>query len=556
MKNPLQPYLGKLGIHRASHLLRRTSYNLTMDRIEQFSQMTVKEAMVVLFAPNAFANTEPIDFTNKRSYLDVHRGKRRRLVRDGGSGFKWQAKSVIGWWIDTARKDTSIHSKLTFFLHQNFAIEYLDNRLGPHDFYDYLRLMNDHVLKSYKDLAYEVVVNNQMLEYLDNYTNSKDNPNENFAREFFELFTIGKGKQLGPGNYTTYTEDDVRTAARLLTGFVKGPKEKNFKASLEDEIILRGASRGDVEISAHDTTNKVFSNAFDKRKIKGATTEHDMWRELSDFVNMIFDQKATALNICRKIYRFFVNAEIDESIEKYIIHPLAKVLQTNNYEIEPVMRRLLMSRHFLGDTETEESIAYIGGLVKSPLELTLQTISFFNVTLPDPIKKGRDHYLYWFILGLLSDIYTGSMGFTPFAPQDVAGYPAYYQAPQYSRGWINSTSIVGRYQFIVQLIRPKEGNQDFGGVQLDIVDFVQRSISEPMNAEEVVKTLVLYLFPLPLSKDRFDYFLKTTFLDGYSEKVWSSEWRKYKKTNDASIVRPSLERLLVAVVNAPEFQVM
>lgn len=552
----MQPYQGRLGIHRASHLLRRTSYNLTSERIEQFAKLTAKEAMDVLFTPYSPEHKEPLDPKNKLPFIDLHRGKRRRNTRAGGSIPRIQSRAVLGWWIDNARKDPSIYSKFTFFLHQNFAVVYHIHKIGPQEFFDYLHLLKDHVLKTYKELAYEIVVNNLMLEYLDNYTNSKDNPNENFAREFFELFTIGQGPQIGSGNYTTYTEDDVRTAAKLLTGFIKGPKNMNFQKALRDVVILRGPTRGDVEFSLHDNSDKIFSAAFDRRKIKGAKSENDMWRELQDFVDMIFDQRATAQNICRKIYRFFVNAYIDESTEKNIINPLVKLFLENDYKIEPVMRRLLMSRHFLGDSESVESIVHIGSLIKSPLELTLQTISFFNLSVPDPINNPRAHYINWFTLGLLKNVYKDSMGFVPFYPQDVAGYPPFYQEPKYDKGWINSTSIVGRYQFMVQLLRAKEDDKDFGLVRLDTVDFIENSISNPFLADEIVKTLVLYLFPLPISENRFNYFLQTKFLDGHSEKVWRSEWRNYKNTNDSSIVRGSLDRLLVAIANAPEFQVM
>ena len=102
------------------------------------------------------------------------------------------------------------------------------------------------------NLRKKMTMDNLMLIYLNNTTNNKNSPNENYAREFFELFTIGKGPQIGPGDYTNYTEDDVITAAKLLTG---------FKSSARGTVIDpdTGLSTGRTVFNQHDTSDKTFS---------------------------------------------------------------------------------------------------------------------------------------------------------------------------------------------------------------------------------------------------------------------------------------------------------
>jgi uncharacterized protein (DUF1800 family) len=155
-----------------------------------------------------------------------------------------------------------------------------------------------------------------MLKYLNGDVNNETNPNENFAREFLELFTIGKGPQQGPGDYTNYTEEDIQAAARLLTGFKKGNRTDNIDADT-------GIPRGYANPNKHDSTDKQFSYAFQDQIITGSSTAEGMWLELRDFTEMVFTQDETARNICRKLYRYFVSRNISTEIETDIIGPLA-----------------------------------------------------------------------------------------------------------------------------------------------------------------------------------------------------------------------------------------
>ena len=127
-----------------------------------------------------------------------------------------------------------------------------------------------------------------MLNYLDNGQNNADNPNENYAREFLELFTITKGDQIGEGDYSTYTEDDVVQAARVFTGF----KTKLDRSIIDSET---GLPMGRIQVNKHDQDQKVFSHAFDNYVLAGGFDEESIMNELHEFVEMIFSKEELSL---------------------------------------------------------------------------------------------------------------------------------------------------------------------------------------------------------------------------------------------------------------------
>ena len=112
-----------------------------------------------------------------------------------------------------------------------------------------------------------------MLYYLDNSENNKNNPNENYAREFLELFTIGKGEQVDDGDYTNYTEHDVVQAARVFSGI----KFKNNRDNYDPDTVKTphypsGIPKGYIKTNVHDPADKTFSYAFNYQKITGGNT--------------------------------------------------------------------------------------------------------------------------------------------------------------------------------------------------------------------------------------------------------------------------------------------
>jgi uncharacterized protein (DUF1800 family) len=457
---------------------------------------------------------------------------------------------VIGWWINEALRDVGIGHKMAFFFHQYLTTT--ANTASNANFYDYLELLRWGALGNFKKLVEKMITDNTMLRYLNNNENTKGNPNENFAREFFELFTIGKGPQVAPGDYTHYTEEDIVAAARVFTGF----RSVNNRSIIDPET---GFPTGVAQIAQHDTGNKTFSAKFQQSVIIGGTNVAGMRNELTQIVDMVFRQKETAKTLCRRLYRYFVHRNISAEIESDIIGPLADTLLANNFEMKPVLTRLLSSVHFFDMDDSDNADEIVGGMIKSPLELCLQTLSFFQVPIPNPNTANRAHYQLFYGQTINTRLFGGA-NFPIFFPSDVAGYPPYHQHPDYSRQWFNSSSIIARYKMPAIFL---SGTTQIGanpnnpiGTKLNIAPWVRSSgvISDPKSANVVVEDLVNYLLPEGIDPARFDYFYQATFLDGLPPADWTYEWENYLNTNNPTEVTIALERLVTAILYSPEYQ--
>lgn len=514
---------GALGTRLAAHLLRRCTFHYTKDLIDEFSVLTPNAAVNRLLGPLPTPTLEQPARINKFNNNT--------------------------WWMNQALLDKTANHKMAFFLHTLFVADFM--AMQTFNYY-HLRLLNMYAIGNVKEFAKKMSVDNRMVRYLDATFSSKGNPNENYAREFLELFSIGKGPQAGPGDYTNYTEEDVQQAARIFTGF----RIDGSVSNIDPDTDL---PRANTLIEEHDTGNKTFSSRFQGQEITGAQTGSDMYREVNDFVEMVFGQAETARYICRKLYRYFVRTEIDDEIEADIINPLANTLRNNNYQLKPVLARLFKSKHFYDEDNSVTDDEIVGGIFKSPLELVLQAISFFKLPIPDPVTQATNHYNTFFRDSVQSVMFAKA-GFFLFEPSSVAGYQAYHQQPDYYRNWFTSSTIAARYKvpemFLTGTRVLTEGG--LGGVILDSVNFVENpsQISDPENAEAIVTELLTYMLPEFPDEDRYNYFLNTVFLNGLSPLNWKFEWQAYQSTGMDADVKIPLDRLITAIMYSPEYQLM
>ncbi len=199
-----------------------------------------------------------------------------------------------------------LREKMALFWHNHFVTESRTYRLAPYA-YQYLTLLRTHALGNFRTFVREIGLTPAMLIYLNGTQNRAGNPNENYARELLELFTMGIGH---------YTQQDIQEIARALTGWV-------------------------VE---HATLSSRFVPArFDNgRKTIFGQTDYFGY---DDVIDLTLQERAreTALFICRKLYRFFVYNEPDEAI----VAQLADTFQEHDFEIAPVVEQLLSSAPFL-----------------------------------------------------------------------------------------------------------------------------------------------------------------------------------------------------------------
>ncbi|MEL6675002.1 MAG: DUF1800 domain-containing protein [Bacteroidota bacterium] len=536
----LTPLSGTLGTAKAAHLLRRATFGTKQAEIENFANMTVTQATnLLLTAPPA--PTPPIDPSTNQTWV----------FTDNTTQGTYRLYLTAWWMHNMMQSQTSAVEKMIFFLHTHFTSKFSVVRISA-SVYHQLELFRHYAFGDWRKLTVKMTYDNAMLRFLDGRTNRKNSPNENYARELLELYSIGKGPQIGEGNYTNYTEDDVQAAARVLTGW-------NVDESYQTIDPETGLAAGRVRVNGagipnqHDIGDKQFSAAFQNTLIQGTNTEAGIRGEAEQLIHMIFNQTATAENICRKLYRFFVNYRITDEIEQDIIAPLAQTFITQNFQIKPVLEQLLQSEHFYDADDTTEGDHHFGALLKSPLELFTQTLNFFEIDLPDPATQLSAHYTS-FSRGARH--FLPAMGMIPYEPIETAGYPAYHQEPNFNRNWVSANTIAYRYKFIQNL---QEGTQLVGGslgYELDPLPYVENAtyfqdISDPVL---LVQDLAKYLFAIDLPVERMDYFTKDILVDGLDLGYWSQLWLDYQLTSDASEVRSRLKGLINAMLQTPEYQ--
>ncbi len=551
----LAQHSGTLGRRLAKHLIRRCTYNHSVPLINSFAGMTADQAVEALLGNYQNFRPEPLNPNNGKPWLnDTINGEEVVTTNQGP-----YRDYIAGWWLDEARRDQTLNHKMQWFLHSIFITNH-DITDNDH-FFDYLKINEAFALNNIRKYAYNISLSNLMLRYLDGQANSRTSPNENYAREFLELFTITKGPQAGPGNYTHYTEQDVQTAAKLLTGFRMTTRILGVNNTFSDPpqsspIVPTGAQFGTVDYNRHTTGNKTFSSALGGVTITGATNAAGMYTELEAFVNLIFAQQQTAISYATRLYRYFVSTKIDATIQNDIIIPLANTLRSNDYDLKPVLRQLLKSQHFFGTDDGNLSNNTIGSLIKSPIEMLLNAMTFFNLNPPDPNDQYYNHYHNWYQRSVITNVFRAS-GFEIFAPENVAGYPAYYQEPAYSRNWFNGSTLIARYKMIEILLT---GNRVLlsgsnGGVKVDIPTFVRNSgyFSNPKDANILVDEFLDYLLVETPNAARRQYFLNI-LLDDLSPINWMFDWQAYLDTNNASSVKVALDRFVKAIFSSQEYQ--
>lgn len=543
----LSPFTGVLGLRKAKHLLRRSSFSYNKSDLDLFALKTPQEALSILTQSITDALDYPYD-PQPVSSPDGHWTESIELPNTfSGQGRK--RIYTVAWWWYNAHNIAHLKYKLTFFLHTTFTVSKAEATGTSTHFYDHLKLLDYYCMGNLKTLAKKITFDNAMLKYLDNTNNNNNNPNENYAREFLELFTIGKGPQIAPGDYTNYTESDVQEAARVFSGI-----KYDYTRSILDTDT--GLPVGKVKVNKHDTGNKPFSSAMGNHVIIGQNTEAGIKNELDLFVNMVFNQTETAKSYCRKLYRFFVKSEWGTDVETDIIHPLSLDLISNGFEILPIVEKLLASQHFYDEDDSNNTDHIIGSIVKSPLQQLAEVCTFFDLELPDPNTESLFYYNSFFKT-FVHNSFLSSAGLDFFAPDSVAGYPAYFQSPDYDRNWFVSNTIISRYKLMTSLITGRDKIITNANIRtsLNLLDFIENKMTNASNSNVLVTDLINYLFPESVDSTRITYF-EDLLLDGYASYYWTNSWNNYLTTNDDSIVKERIEALVTALVNAPEFQLM
>jgi uncharacterized protein (DUF1800 family) len=545
----LNPNTAILGIKNAKHLLRRATFVYTKALIEQYSKLTPNEALHLLLVESTLPLNLPYDSlptTAPDGFWTESTNLASSFPNQYGKG-----TIVTGWWWFNAINTPTLKFKLSHFLSTRFTVIKNEQVFGSAtEFYDYIRLLLFYSYGNYKILAKKITLNNSMLSFLNNTSNIKSSPNENYAREFLELFTIGKGAQIAPGNYTNYTESDIVQAARVLTGF----KRKYERSIIDSET---GIPKGYNQFSDHNTSSKSFSSAFNNKTIASATDAASMDTELNSYIDMVFEQPATAKNICRKIYTYFVKSNISEEVENDIINPLAQDFYDNGYEIVPIIRKLLESQHFYDLDDSNATDETIGGIIKSPLQQLSEICTYLKASIPDP-SSNPSYFYYNFWTYFVSNTFFIRSNMILFEPENVAGHAAYYQAPNFDKTWISSSTLIAKYRLgesLLDGINRISGNSNIiTKINISAVIKNDGIISNPSNPFTLTSELCNALFAQEPDTDRINYFMNSFLLQGLTNYYWTEAWNNFISTNNSLVVESRLKLLVTKILRAPESQ--
>ena len=261
--------------------------------------------------------------------------KRRQQSRD-------ELKNLNLVWLDEMiNSKAQLREKMSLFWHGHFACRVINSFFQQ----ELLHTIRTNALSNFGDMLKAVSKSPAMLQFLNNQQNRKGKPNENFAREVMELFTMGRGN---------YTEKDIKEAARAFTG---------WGFNLQGTFIFRK--------NQHDTGSKTFL---------GRTGNFDG----DDILNILLEQPQTAVFITQKLYKYFVNETTDDKNVQW----LSQRFYDNNYDIKKLLEDIYSSDWFY----TEKNI---GNKIKSPIEL----LAGIRRLLPLELDNDQSQLLFQKVLG-------------------------------------------------------------------------------------------------------------------------------------------------------------
>ncbi len=505
----------------AAHLLRRAGFGFNKQMLDAAVAAGMNATVDALLNVNTTPPSPPLNnySTAQNSDPNVPLGQ-TWVTAAPDANFNFQREqSLRWWWIGLMLEDVTIREKMTLFWHNHFATE-LNIYGDAHYGYKHLALLRSFAVGNFKNLVKAVTTDPAMLRYLNGNVNTKTAPDENYARELQELFTLGKGPD------SKYTEADVKAAARVLTGWRDA---RNSVSSYFDS-------------TRHDTGNKQFSSFYNNKTITGKMGAAGA-QETDELIEMIFEHNEVARFICRKLYKFFVYYVIDQDIENNVIIPMATEFVANNWEIKPVLALLFKSEHFYD--------AYNHGcVIKPPVDFNIGLLRQFNVSIPKPNVTTEYQFLnyLWGVNALMQQ--------SPLDPPNVAGWPAYYQEPQYYELWINSDTLPKRNQIsdLMILLGYKRNGQT---LIIDPIAFADQ-FTDAADPNKLIDNTLMILFSIGVSQTQKD-FLKSILLSGQaSDYYWSDVWNTYKSTpsdtNNTNMVKSRLQSMLKYLMNLAEYQ--
>jgi uncharacterized protein (DUF1800 family) len=299
---------------KIKHLHARAGFGMTINQWQ--SENNFKKSLDVIFQQKQYKKLESVTLSEVEAAKEKMKSMAKEDVKDLKQLMKANVFELNNLWVnEMINSEAQLQEKMALFWHGHFACR----SVNPYFDQQYLDIIRKNALGNFAVILKEVSKTPAMLQFLNNQQNRKDHPNENFAREVMELFTLGRGN---------YSEDDVKEAARAFTGY-SFDKTGEFKFRAQQ----------------HDFGVKNFLG-----KTGGFSGD--------DVLQIILEKKECAYFITKKIYHFFVNDISDDDT----IQQLANQFYQSNYDIKSLMKTIFSSDWFYNEKN-------IGIKIKSPVEL-------------------------------------------------------------------------------------------------------------------------------------------------------------------------------------------
>ncbi len=517
----LNKYTGTWTRNEVQHLLKRTLFGSTKADIDKFMALGLPGTLNELINYTSALPAPPLNDYNSSTVTDPAVAPGATWVNNptnDGTINSLRRASFKKWWAGLMiNQESNIREKMTLFWANLFGTE--SNDIGnAHWVYNHHTLLRQNAVGNYRQLIKQVTIDPGMLRYLNGYVNTASAPDENYARELQELFTLGKGPTV------QYSEADVRAAARVLTGW-------RINASF---VTFFDAGR-------HDTGAKQFSSYYGNKAITGKTGAAGAG-ETDELIDMIFLKDEVSKYICRRLYIWFVYYKIDAATEKNVIEPLAKIFRDNGYEMKPVLRALFESQHFF-------DVLNQGCFIKSPVEYVIGCLREFGVVFP---TAYTNQYSMWNYIRNWYASMTQDLG----DPPNVSGWPAYYQEPQFHEIWINADTLPKRNRFTDTMIT--SGYSTSGQrIIIDAVAFV-RKLNNPSDPNKLIDEILQVIYRVPMSSATKQSIKQQILLSNQAEDhYWTDAWNIYiqnPSTANFNIVNNRLKTLFQYFMNLPEYQ--
>jgi len=399
---------------RIEHLLRRAGFGARPDEIEYYGEMSVGQAVDAL-----------LDYENIIDDIDKFIGQPGYVNTTIRGQFLPQSNIVDArqrWLFRMVHSDRPLQEKMTLFWHNHFATGYakVAGALGAAEATRYfaakasqdpgrvrgqVEMLRDNALGNFRDILVSVAKDTAMLVWLDGRTNTRAMPQENFAREIMELFTMGVG---------TFTEEDVYAGARVFTGWNLSRPGAAADGSQHYEFVYNAGQ--------HDNGPKTFTfpiYADGNRTIPGRAAADGMQDGL-DLINALAASPNTARYLARKLYRFFVS-EVGP-VSGAFVERIASVYLQSRYDMKAVMREVLMAPEFWDQSAYFARYSW-------PVEFVvraLKDIGWVGFSVNDALNP------------------LAAMGMILYDPPDVAGWDA-------GQAWFSTGAMLARMNFAATL---------------------------------------------------------------------------------------------------------